>query len=138
MTPFAVALDQVTPQFVDGVRAYIRMWRRASADGPFLITADNLFDVLVDLYSDVGPIIDGENTKAAGEPTLLSHAAMESESIKFWLRDTFFVPGPLRPTRRVRREAKDRHKFIASVIAAADPLGAKRHGFSPAPIVCKI
>lgn len=122
--PVAIALAEVDPNLVNRLRAYVRMWRRGSANGPYLITADNLMDVVAELHCDIGRIKDAEHP--SGE---LYSSEGKDEELQDWVRDTFFRGTA--PVTRVRVEARPRHKYIASVIAAADPVSANAFGFGP-------
>lgn len=91
-------------------------------------TRDAWVNKLADLYRDYpGTIVD-----AAGMEALLDMEVFECPGIRDWLRDFACTPCPADVTPRVRREAWERVRVMATIMRAVWPERAALWGVRPA------
>lgn len=109
-----VTLDELTPQFLTGFRAYVR------SKG---ISRDQWIGWLDAAYRDYpGRIVD-----AQGHEVSLDMSVFDRPHIRDWFRDLLKRPvAGIQP--RLRREAVPRYIAMASILRAVDPVPAMLWG----------
>ena len=98
------------PEFIRDVRAYARAMN---------LSRDRWLPWLEDAYRDYpGVIVD-----ANGDPVSLDFSVFETASIRYWFRDLIEreTPAHIRP--RLRREARERVRILATLLRSVDPVG---------------
>lgn len=107
------------PAFIRDLRAYAAELR---------VSCDRWLDYLLDAYRDYpGLIVDG-----LGREGVLNTEVFDEPSIRYWFRD--FAGTPCQPdiVPRVRREAWERVRALATILRAVDPVAASRWGIRAA------
>lgn len=102
------------PEFIRDLRA----WTYQLDIGP-----DHWLDYLSDQYRDyAGTVVDD------GEPVFLDLEELERPDIKYWFRDFCCTPCSPEVKPRVRREARERVRVLATILRAVFPGHANSWG----------
>ena len=103
------------PEFIRDVR------RAALEQGK---TCDEWLEHMTNLYRDYpGRIVD-----SGGAEVWLDMSDFERSKIRYWFRDFCCTPCPTDVSPRVRREARERVRVLATILRAADPVAAQLWG----------
>lgn len=111
LVSFAATDADLTPAFLRDLRAYARAMQ---------LTPDAWEQFLAAAYRDYpGRIVDRD-----GEESNLDTSVFDAPEIRTWFRDMCRVlPDHVCP--RLRREARERYKVLASILRARDPVGTR-------------
>lgn len=92
------------------------------------VSCDEWLEYLTRLYRDYrGRIVD-----QAGREILLDMEEFERPNIRYWFRDFCGRPCPTHVTPRLRREARERVRILATLLRAVFPDKAQFWGVRPA------
>ena len=103
------------PEFIRDVRAYAKAMN---------LSRDRWLTWLEDAYRDYpGVIVDAD-----GDAVSLDFCVFDTASIRYWFRDLIEreTPAHIRP--RLRREARERVRILATLLRAVDPAGTSLWG----------
>ena len=98
------------------------------------LSPDRWATFLIDTYRDYpGTVRDGD-----GAAVDLNLKEFDDPNLRYWFRDTICTPLPAEVTPRVRCEARERFRILATLLKAIDPVAASLWGVrgandSPAP-----
>jgi hypothetical protein len=114
-SPLVTDAELNNPEFIRDVRACAHSLK---------ITRDRWLVWLEDAYRDYpGMIVD-----ESGEPVPLEFSAFETASIRYWFRDFIERETPAGSRPRLREEARERVRILATLLRAVDPVGAANWG----------
>jgi hypothetical protein len=120
------------PDFIRDVRNFVVDLSKRPAE---------LLDFILDLFARLdGCIVDGAHRPIhlstdiflpSDEDIDQGRAGVVEARIRNWLEETFAAPVPAHITPRVRREARERFRIIATILRAAYPRAAIMWGVRP-------